>query len=82
MWTVLNEVQEAERLPFCVGGIGVKDRCVCVTSVCSYVYMLGKKTWVERWPSEAECTSDAALQAKCTVLKAAAKDLTNNGCKQ
>ena len=30
MWTVLNEVQEAERLPFCVGGIGVKDHCVCV----------------------------------------------------
>ncbi|XP_056441797.1 complement C3-like isoform X4 [Gadus chalcogrammus] len=47
-----------------------------------FVYMLGKKTWVERWPSEAECTSDAALQAKCTVLEAAARDLSINGCRQ
>ena len=53
-----------------------------MTSVCSFVYMLGKKTWVERWPSEAECTSDAALQAKCTVLEAAARDLSINGCRQ
>ncbi|CAL8332854.1 unnamed protein product [Lota lota] len=47
-----------------------------------YVYMLGKKTWVERWPSEVECTSDAALQAKCTSLEAAVTELSISGCRQ
>ncbi|CAL8328539.1 unnamed protein product [Merluccius merluccius] len=48
----------------------------------SFVYMLGKKTWVERWPSAAECTSNAALQAKCTSLEGAVAELTFSGCRQ
>ncbi|KAK0136530.1 Venom factor [Merluccius polli] len=48
----------------------------------SFVYMLGKKTWVERWPSAAECTSNAALQAKCTGLEGAVAELTFSGCRQ
>ncbi|KAG7254931.1 hypothetical protein CRUP_033548, partial [Coryphaenoides rupestris] len=33
-----------------------------------FIYMLGKNTWVERWPSAAECTSNATLQVKCSGL--------------
>ena len=51
-----------------------------MTSVSSFVYMLGKKTWVERWPSAAEC--NAALQAKCTNLEGAVAELTFSGCRQ
>ncbi|XP_054634136.1 complement C3-like [Dunckerocampus dactyliophorus] len=44
-----------------------------------FVYTLGKTTWVERWPSPAECARD--LQAKCTSLDAAAKELFENACR-
>ncbi|XP_056135701.1 complement component c3b, tandem duplicate 2 [Lampris incognitus] len=44
-------------------------------------YMLGKNTWVERWPSSAECTSDPSLQSKCTALKEAAFELSVNACR-
>uniref|UniRef100_A0A3B4ZLY2 Complement C3-like n=1 Tax=Stegastes partitus TaxID=144197 RepID=A0A3B4ZLY2_9TELE len=46
-----------------------------------FIYMLGKDTWVERWPSPAECSSSPSLQAKCQSLTDAAKDLSVNGCR-
>ncbi|XP_074550629.1 venom factor-like [Halichoeres trimaculatus] len=45
-----------------------------------YNYMLGKDTWVERWPSPAECSSDPSLQAKCQSLDNAVSELSVNGC--
>ncbi|KAJ3614154.1 hypothetical protein NHX12_017730 [Muraenolepis orangiensis] len=48
----------------------------------SYIYMLGKKTWVEYWPSPAECSSNDALRAKCDGLEAAAADLSVIGCRE
>ncbi|XP_034043596.1 complement C3-like [Thalassophryne amazonica] len=46
-----------------------------------YNYMLGKDTWVERWPSSAECASNPRLQLKCTSLEAATQELSVNGCR-
>ncbi|KAM9363777.1 venom factor-like [Symphorus nematophorus] len=43
-------------------------------------YMLGKNTWVERWPSPAECTSNLSLQAKCKTLNDMADELSVKGC--
>ncbi|KAG7315486.1 hypothetical protein KOW79_021574 [Hemibagrus wyckioides] len=43
-----------------------------------YTYALGKKTWVEHWPSSAECT--AVAQDKCTELEKFTADLQNTGC--
>ncbi|XP_061770767.1 complement C3-like [Nerophis ophidion] len=43
------------------------------------MYTLGKTTWVERWPSPAECAGD--LRAKCTSLAAAANELFVNACR-
>ncbi|KAI2645784.1 Complement C3 [Labeo rohita] len=34
-----------------------------------YLYMLGKDTWVERWPAESEYTRGSTLKAKCAELK-------------
>uniref|UniRef100_A0A4W6EED3 Complement component c3b, tandem duplicate 2 n=1 Tax=Lates calcarifer TaxID=8187 RepID=A0A4W6EED3_LATCA len=45
-----------------------------------FVYMLGKDTWVERWPSSAECSSNPSLQAKCRSLDEAASHLSLSGC--
>ncbi|CAN9510720.1 unnamed protein product [Ophioblennius macclurei] len=45
------------------------------------VYILGKDTWVERWPSSAECSTSAGLQAKCLGLQEAAHQLSVNGCR-
>uniref|UniRef100_A0A8C1JE12 Uncharacterized protein n=1 Tax=Cyprinus carpio TaxID=7962 RepID=A0A8C1JE12_CYPCA len=45
-----------------------------------YVYMLGKDTWVEHWPSESECGAGSTLKVKCGELKSFAKDLTEKGC--
>ncbi|XP_034044461.1 complement C3-like [Thalassophryne amazonica] len=45
-----------------------------------YNYMLGKDTWVERWPSSA-CASNPRLQLKCTSLEAATQELSVNGCR-
>ncbi len=42
--------------------------------------MLGKDTWVERWPSESECGAGSALEVKCGELKNFEKDLTESGC--
>ncbi|XP_071384060.1 complement C3-like [Centroberyx affinis] len=47
-----------------------------------FIYMLGKNTWVERWPSSAECSSNSSLQAKCTALEEAASELSVNACRQ
>ncbi|XP_071384057.1 venom factor-like [Centroberyx affinis] len=46
-----------------------------------FIYMLGKNTWVERWPSSAECSSNSSLQAKCTALEEAASELSVNACR-
>ncbi|XP_040003011.1 complement C3-like isoform X3 [Xiphias gladius] len=46
-----------------------------------FIYMLGKDTWVERWPLPAECSSSPSLQAKCTGLTDAAYELSVNGCR-
>ncbi|XP_073669750.1 venom factor-like [Paramisgurnus dabryanus] len=50
------------------------------SSTTGYVYMLGKDTWVERWPSASECGSDSTVQLKCAELKSFEMDLTQNGC--
>lgn len=44
--------------------------------------MLGKDTWVERWPWPAECSSNRSLQLKCKSLDEAAKELSVNACRQ
>ncbi|XP_070847577.1 venom factor-like [Chaetodon trifascialis] len=46
-----------------------------------FVYMLGKDTWVERWPSPAECSSNPSLQTKCKRLSDAAYELSVNACR-
>lgn len=46
-----------------------------------FIYMLGKDTWVERWPLSAECSSDPALQDKCRTLHDTAQELSLNGCR-
>ncbi|GLD73158.1 complement C3-like protein [Lates japonicus] len=46
-----------------------------------FIYMLGKDTWVERWPSSAECSSNPSLQAKCKSLNDAAYELSVNVCR-
>ncbi|XP_068615078.1 complement C3-like, partial [Brachionichthys hirsutus] len=45
-----------------------------------FIYMLGKDTWVERWPSSDECSSNPTLQAKCKSLTGAAHELFVDGC--
>ncbi|XP_028421447.1 complement C3 [Perca flavescens] len=42
------------------------------------IYMLGKDTWVERWPTSAECSS---MQAKCKSLDDTADELSVNACR-
>ncbi|KAL6461975.1 hypothetical protein MHYP_G00301200 [Metynnis hypsauchen] len=44
-----------------------------------YTYVLGKKTWVERWPSSAECVTQAAMQ-RCQDLETFANELLQSGC--
>nr|XP_019959614.1 PREDICTED: complement C3-like [Paralichthys olivaceus] len=46
-----------------------------------FIYMLGKDTWVERWPSSAECSTSPSLGAKCKGLQDAAQELSTNGCR-
>ncbi|XP_029283155.1 LOW QUALITY PROTEIN: venom factor-like [Cottoperca gobio] len=46
-----------------------------------FIYMLGKDTWVERWPTVAECSSNPGLQTKCKSLDDAANELSVNGCR-
>ncbi|TNN34345.1 Complement C3 [Liparis tanakae] len=43
-----------------------------------FMYMLGEATWVERWPSPAECSSGPSLQAKCWSLQ---YELTAAACR-
>ncbi|XP_029706634.1 complement C3-like [Takifugu rubripes] len=47
-----------------------------------FLYMLGKDTWVEHWPSPAECSSNPSLQVKCRSLDDAANELSINACRQ
>ncbi|KAJ4944610.1 hypothetical protein JOQ06_013153 [Pogonophryne albipinna] len=46
-----------------------------------FIYMLGKDTWVERWPTPAECSSIPELQAKCKSLHDTAVELSVNACR-
>uniref|UniRef100_A0A3B3WZA9 Complement component c3b, tandem duplicate 2 n=1 Tax=Poecilia mexicana TaxID=48701 RepID=A0A3B3WZA9_9TELE len=46
-----------------------------------FIYMLGKDTWVERWPADAECLSNPSMQAKCKNLSDAANELSVTGCR-
>ncbi|XP_052446981.1 complement C3-like [Carassius gibelio] len=46
-----------------------------------YLYMLGKDTWVERWPAESECVRGSALKVKCVELKSFPAALTKS-CRQ
>ncbi|XP_058497234.1 complement C3-like [Solea solea] len=46
-----------------------------------FIYMLGKDTWVQRWPASAECSSSPSLQATCRSLQDAAQELSINGCR-
>uniref|UniRef100_A0A672MF95 NTR domain-containing protein n=1 Tax=Sinocyclocheilus grahami TaxID=75366 RepID=A0A672MF95_SINGR len=46
----------------------------------TYVYTLGKDTWVEHWPSESECGAGSTLKVKCGELKSFAQALTKSGC--
>ncbi|KAK2819584.1 hypothetical protein Q7C36_021230 [Tachysurus vachellii] len=43
-----------------------------------YTYALGKRTWVEHWPSSAEC--NAAARDKCTELEKFTAVLQDTGC--
>ncbi|XP_053085324.1 complement component c3b, tandem duplicate 2 [Pangasianodon hypophthalmus] len=43
-----------------------------------YTYTLGKDTWVEHWPSSAEC--NAGAQNKCTELEKFTAELQDTGC--
>ncbi|CAB1344448.1 unnamed protein product [Coregonus sp. 'balchen'] len=45
----------------------------------SATYMLGKGTWVERWPTSTECASDAKLKVRCTEMDNFNKDLSEKG---
>ena len=45
-----------------------------------YMYTLGKKSWVEQWPTETECRSDAGLTKRCAQLEAVTSDLMERGC--
>ncbi|KAK7882750.1 hypothetical protein WMY93_028924 [Mugilogobius chulae] len=45
-----------------------------------FTYVLGADTWVERWPTEAECKT-AAFNAKCKSLTTAANYLHDTGCR-
>ncbi|XP_032399538.1 complement C3, partial [Etheostoma spectabile] len=42
------------------------------------IYLLGKDTWVERWPTSAECSS---MQAKCKSLSDTVEELSVNACR-
>ncbi|XP_070772937.1 complement C3-like [Enoplosus armatus] len=46
-----------------------------------FIYMLGKDTWVERWPLPSECSSNLSLQAKCKSLDDTAHELSVNTCR-
>ncbi|XP_032419209.1 complement C3-like isoform X2 [Xiphophorus hellerii] len=46
-----------------------------------FIYMLGKDTWLERWPADAECSSNPSMQAKCKSLSDAANELSVSGCR-
>uniref|UniRef100_A0A667WKL1 Complement component c3b, tandem duplicate 1 n=1 Tax=Myripristis murdjan TaxID=586833 RepID=A0A667WKL1_9TELE len=46
-----------------------------------FIYILSKNTWVERWPSSAECSSNPSLRAKCIGLEQAAYELSFNACR-
>ncbi|XP_068460339.1 complement C3-like [Clinocottus analis] len=46
-----------------------------------FMYMLGKDSWVERWPSPADCSSSPVLQAKCRSLQDAVQELSVNACR-
>ncbi|XP_053711085.1 complement C3-like isoform X2 [Synchiropus splendidus] len=46
-----------------------------------FIYMLGKDTWVEHWPTDSECSSDATLRNICLNLQETASELLLFGCR-
>ncbi|XP_023276467.1 complement C3-like [Seriola lalandi dorsalis] len=57
------------------------DKWKTDSEINGFIYMLGKDTWVERWPLAAECSSNPDLQDKCTSLEAAVNQLFVEGCR-
>ncbi|XP_029015801.1 complement C3-like [Betta splendens] len=57
------------------------DQWTIDTETNKYIYMLGKDTWVELWPSAEEAASSAALQAKSRSLSEAAHELSVYSCR-
>lgn len=55
--------------------------CVPILPPLRFVYMLGKDTWVERWPWPAECAKTPSTQAKCQSLDDTAAELSVNACR-
>ncbi|XP_061563254.1 complement C3-like [Cololabis saira] len=58
-----------------------EDRWKADPDTNGFIYMFGKDTWVERWPSSEECSSNPSMEAKCSSLRSAAADLSINGCR-
>ncbi|KAJ8283265.1 hypothetical protein COCON_G00021150 [Conger conger] len=49
-------------------------------SATAYTYTLGKRSWAEWWPSEAECGGDVGLAKRCAQLAAFISALMEKGC--
>ncbi|XP_053575444.1 complement C3-like [Bombina bombina] len=45
----------------------------------SYSYIIGKETWIERWPNEKECQT-AEYQQACEDITVVAENLELGGC--
>ncbi|XP_066512277.1 venom factor-like isoform X1 [Hoplias malabaricus] len=50
------------------------------SSYTGYTYTLGKTTWLERWPSSAECLTQTAIFKRCQDLDSFADELLKKGC--
>lgn len=49
--------------------------------VSRYQYVLGERTWIEYWPTKAECKTDA-YKPICDDMNEMVQDYTLNGCRQ
>ncbi|KAJ8383729.1 hypothetical protein AAFF_G00215710 [Aldrovandia affinis] len=50
------------------------------SSINRFTYTLGKKSWVEPWPTAAECGSDPELAKRCAELEEFSLYLLEKGC--
>ena len=50
-------------------------------SLLRYEYVLGERTWVEYWPSEAECKSPKH-KLTCSGMVEMVEKYTQHGCEQ